>query len=124
MEVAYVLPFFSLRDLPDLCPKGIDLDMKPSSPSCPPTIPPYPGLQTEQTEGQGTPTGRLALGLVKTQTESQTAQVEVQTTPVSVRTQTILASIEIQTIKAREAQTSKMKGEIQDEMEDRRQRDK
>ena len=124
MEVAYVLPFFSPRDLPDLCPKGIDLDMKSSSPSCPPTIPLYPGLQTEQTEGQGTPTGRLALGLVKTQTESQTAQGEIQTIPVSVRTQTILASIEIQTIKAREAQTSKMKGEIQNEMEDRRQRDK
>ena len=27
-----MLPFFSLRDMPDLCPKGIDLDMKPSAP--------------------------------------------------------------------------------------------
>ena len=24
VEVAYVLPFFSLRNMPDLCPKGID----------------------------------------------------------------------------------------------------
>ena len=37
---------FSLRDMADLCPKGIDLDMKPSAPSSPPTLPPYPGLQT------------------------------------------------------------------------------
>ena len=60
---------------------------------------------------------------VKTQTESQTAQVEVQTTPVSVRPQTTLVSIETQTIEVREAQTAKTNGEIQDEMEDRRQRD-
>ena len=49
---------------------------------------------------------------VKTQTEIQTAQVEVQTTPVSVRPQTTLVSIETQTI------------EVRDEMEDRKQRDK
>ena len=35
-----------------------------------------------------------------------------------------LVSIETQTIEIREAQTAKTKGEIQDEMEDRRQRDK
>ena len=35
VEVAYVLPFFSLRNMPDLCPKGIDLGVKPSAPSCP-----------------------------------------------------------------------------------------
>ena len=50
VEVAYVLPFFSLWNMPDLCPKGIDLGVKPSAPSCPPTLPLYPGLQTEQTE--------------------------------------------------------------------------
>ena len=32
VEVAYVLPFFCLRNMPDLCPKGIDLGMKPSTP--------------------------------------------------------------------------------------------
>ena len=61
VEVAYVLPFFSLRNMPDLCPKGIDLGMKPSAPSCPPTLPPYPGLQTEQIESQRTPSEGLPL---------------------------------------------------------------
>ena len=101
VEVAYVLPFFSLQNMPDLCPKGVDLGVKPSAPPCPPTLPPYPGLQAEaqtalvsvetQTETQ------TALASVKTQTETQTvlvsvktqieirtAHVEVQTTPVSV----------------------------------------
>jgi len=82
VEVAYVLPFLSLQNMPDLCPKGIDLGMKPSAP-------PYLGLQT---------------GI-------QTAHMEVQTTPVSVRLQTTLVSVETQTIKVR------------DEMEDRRQRE-
>ena len=35
VEVAYVLPFFSLRNMPDLCPKDVDLGVKPSAPSCP-----------------------------------------------------------------------------------------
>ena len=87
VEVAYVLPFFSLRNMPDLCPKGIDLGVKPSAPSCPLTLPPYWGLQT---------------GI-------QTAHMEVQTTPLSVRPQTTLVSVETQT--------------IEDEMEDRRQRE-
>ena len=98
--------------MPDLCPKGIDLDMKPSATSSPPTLPPYPGLQTVQTGSQRMPPRRVALVSVKTQTEIQTAQVEVQTTPVSVRPQTTLISIETQTI------------EVRDVMEDRRQRDK
>ena len=110
--------------MPDLCPKGIELGVKPSAPSCPPTLPPYSGLQTEQTQNQRTPLGRVALVLVKTQTEIQTFQVEVRTTPVSVRPQTTLVSIETQIIEVREAQTAKTKGEIQDEMEDRGQRDK
>ena len=82
------------------------------------------GLQPEQTESQRTPTGRVALVSVKTQTEVQTAQVEVQTTPVSVRPQTTLVSIETQTIEVREAQTVKTKGKTQNEMEDRTQREK
>ena len=76
VEVAYVLPFFSLRNMPDLCPKGIDLGVKPSAPSCPLTLPPYRGLQT---------------GIL-------TAHMNVQTTPVSVRPQTTLVSVETQTI--------------------------
>ena len=100
------------------------MGMKPSAPSCPPTLPPNPGLQTEHTESLGTTPHpeRVALVLVKTQTEVPTAQVEVQTTPVSVRPQTTLVSIETQIIEVREAQTAKTKGEIQAEMEDRRQR--
>ena len=62
--------------------------------------------------------------LVKTQTEIQTAQVEVQTTPVSEQSRTTMISMEVQTIEVREAQTAKTKDEIQDEMEDRRQIDK
>ena len=84
VEVAYVLPFFSLRNMPDLCPKGIDLGVKPSAPSWS-TLPPYLGLQTEQTESQRNPAQRrIAFVSVETQTEIQTAQVEVQTTPISV----------------------------------------
>ena len=59
---AYVFPFFSLRNMLDLSPKGIDLGVKPSAPSCPLTLPPY----------------------LEIQTEIQTAHMEVQTTPVSV----------------------------------------
>ena len=80
VEVAYVLPFFSLQNMPDLCPKGIDLGVKPSAPSCPLTLPPCWGLQT---------------GI-------QTAHMEVQTTPVSVQPQTTLVSVETQTIEVRD----------------------
>ena len=38
-----VLLFVSLRDIPDLCPKGTDLGVKPSAPSCPLTLPLYLG---------------------------------------------------------------------------------
>ena len=84
-----MLPFFSLQNMPDLCPKGIDLGVKPSAPSCPLTLPLY----------------------LEIQTEIQTAHVEVQTTPVSVRPQTTPVSVETQTI------------EVRNEMEDRRQRE-
>ena len=62
--------------------KGIDLGMKPSAPSSPLTLPPYLGLQAEQTESQGIPLRRVALVSVEIQTGIQTAHVEVQTTPV------------------------------------------
>ena len=52
LAVAYVLPLFSPGGMPDLCPKSIDLAVKPLAPSCPPILPLYPGLQTEQTESQ------------------------------------------------------------------------
>ena len=57
--------------MPDLFPQGIDLGMKPSAPFCPPTLPPYLGLQTES---QGTPPGRVALVSVKAQTEIQSSE--------------------------------------------------
>ena len=93
--------------MPDLHPKGIDLGVKPSAPSCPPTLPLYLGLQAEQTESQRSPLRRVVLVSVEIQTDIQTAHVEVQRTPVSVRPQTTLVSVETQTIKVR------------DEMEDR-----
>ena len=124
--------------MPDWSPKGIDLGVKPSTSSCPPTLPLYPGLQAELTESQNTPLKTAALVSVETQTEIQTAlvsveiqteiqtalvsmetqteiqsaHVEVQTTPVSAQPQTTLVSVETQTI------------EVRDEMEDRRQREK
>ena len=65
--------------MPKLCPKGIDLGVKPSAPSCPPTLPLYPGLQAEKTESQRTPLRRVAFVSVETQTEIQTALVSVET---------------------------------------------
>ena len=38
VAVAYVFPFFSLQNMPDLCLKGIDLSVTLSAPSCPPTL--------------------------------------------------------------------------------------
>ena len=49
-----------------------------------------------------THTRKVALVSVKTQIEIQTAQVKVQTTPVSVWPQTTLVSIETQTIEVRD----------------------
>ena len=47
--------------MPDLCPKDTELDVKPSAPSCPLTLPLYLGLPTEQAENQGTLPGGVAL---------------------------------------------------------------
>ena len=74
--------------MPDLCPKG-RFGCETFSSLLSSYFAPYLGLQT---------------GI-------QTAHMEVQTTPVSVRPQTTLVSVETQTIKVR------------DEMEDRRQRE-
>ena len=46
--------FFSLQDLPDLCPKGADLGVKPLAPSCLLMLPLYLGLPTKQAENQVT----------------------------------------------------------------------
>ena len=53
VEVPYVLLFISLRDVPDLFPKGTDLGVKPSAPSRPLTLLLYLGLPAQQ-ESQGT----------------------------------------------------------------------
>ena len=111
--------------MPVFCPEGIDLGVKPSAPSCPPTLPPYPGLPAEQTEAQGTCQAMGASFSVETQTEIQAAPVsgEVQI-PVSIRPRTTLVSTETQIVEVRGAQTGKTKGEMQVEMEDRGQTDK
>ena len=44
----------ALWDMPDLCPKGADLDVKTSAASCALTLPLYLVLPTEQAENQGT----------------------------------------------------------------------
>ena len=96
VKVTYVFPFFSLRNMPDLCPKGVDLGVKASAPLCLPTLPLYPGLQAEV---------QTALASVETQTETQTAsvsvetQTEIQTASVSVGTQIEIrtAHVEVQT---------------------------
>ena len=70
-----MLLFISLWDMPDLCPKGTDLSMKPSAASCPLTLPLYLGLPNAQAEIQGTLTGGVA-----------SVSVEIQTVPIVVET--------------------------------------
>ena len=72
---AIVLLFISLQDMPDLCPKGADLHVKPSAPSCSLTLPLYLGLPTEQAETQGILPGGVASVLI-----------EIQTVPIVVKT--------------------------------------
>ena len=56
-----MLLFIFLQDMPDLCPKGADLVIKPLAASCPLTLPLCLGLPTEQAENQGTLPGGVAL---------------------------------------------------------------
>ena len=70
----YVLLFISLQDMPDLFPKGTDLGVKPSAPSCPLTLPLYLGFPAEQVENQGTLPGGVASVLVEIQTIPIVAQ--------------------------------------------------
>ena len=61
--------------MPDSCPKGVDLGVKPSAASCPLTLPLYLGLPNAQAEIQGTLTGGVA-----------SVSVEIQTVPIVVET--------------------------------------
>ena len=61
--------------MPDLCPKGTDLGVKPSAASCSCTLPLYLGLPTEQAENQGTLLGKDA-----------SVSVEFQTVAIAVET--------------------------------------
>ena len=61
--------------MPDLCPKGTDLGVKPTAAaSCPLTLPLYLGLPTEQAENQGTLLG----GAASVSAEFQTVPVVVE----------------------------------------------
>ena len=93
--------------MPDLWPKGTDLGVKASAPSCPHTVPLplYQGLITEQAEGQGIPPRR------------DVSVSKVLTTPVPMQPQTTLVSIGIQRVKVEEVQT-KTKDETKDKKED------
>ena len=88
--------------MPDLCPKGTDLGVKPSDPSCHLTLPLllYPGLTTEQAEDQEIPPGRAA-----------SVSREVQTIPDPMQPQNTLVSIGIQTVKVEEVQPTQTKDE-------------
>ena len=70
-----MLFFISLRDMPELCPKGTDLGVKPSAPSCSLILPLYLGLPTEQAESRGTLPGGVA-----------SVSGEIQTVPIAVET--------------------------------------
>ena len=74
-EVPYVLLFIFMRDIPDLCPKGADLGVKPSSPSCPLILLLYLGPPTEQAESRGTLPGGVA-----------SVSVEIQIVSIAIET--------------------------------------
>ena len=61
--------------MPDLGPKDAGLGVKPSAPSCPLTLPLYPGLSTEQAENQGT----LPVGVATILVEIQIVPIESET---------------------------------------------
>ena len=61
--------------MPDVSPKGADLGVKPSAPSCPLTLPLYLGLPTGQAENQGA----LPAAVASVSGEIQTAPVAVET---------------------------------------------
>ena len=108
-----------------ICPKAIDLGMKPSAPSCFPIFLNTWGSKLRKLKvREPPPSPPHSLISVKSKTEIQTAHVDIHRTPASLLPLTTLISIEAQTIEVRQAQIAKTKGEIQNEMEDGRQRDK
>ena len=63
VEVTYMLLFISLQDMPDLCPKGADLGVKPVAPSC---LLPFPCIWGSQLNRlRGHPSRRGCLSLCK-----------------------------------------------------------
>ena len=117
--------YFSLWDMPDLYTKDIHLDVKPSAPSFPPTLPPPISRVSRWANwnpGHPSREGFLSLGR-KSNWNLNCSSLRSQNSSLNT-TQTTLFSIKIQTVEVREAQTAKTKDEIQDETEDRRQRDK
>ena len=60
--------------MPDLCPTGTDLGVKPSASFCPLTLSLHLGLPTEEAEGQGIPSRSVA-----------SVSREVQTNPVPIQ---------------------------------------
>ena len=75
VEVPYMLLFISLRDMPDLCPKGTDLGVKPTVASCSLTLILYLELPTEQVENQGT----LPEGVTSDSLQTQIVSTVVET---------------------------------------------
>ena len=129
VKVVYVLTFFSLRNMSDLCPKGVNLGETSAPPTTSSYFAPVSGAPSwgsncfglsGNTNWDSNCFGRSrntnwdsnCSVTVGTQIEIRTAHVEVQTTPVSVWLQTTLVSVETQTF------------EVRGEREDRRQRDK
>ena len=93
----------SLRDMPDLCSKGVDLGMKPSAPSCPPNLPLYPGLQTES---QLPPVPAQKGCLSRNPNWDSNSPSRGPNNPWLVMTSDYTGFKEIQTVEVREAQTA------------------
>ena len=107
-----------------ICPKPIDLGMKPSAPSCLPIFPNTRGSKLRKLKVREPPPSPLhSLISVKTKTEIQTAHVDIQRTPASLLP-LLLWFQRSSDNRSKRSSDSKTKGEIQNEMEDGRQRDK
>ena len=74
VDVPYVLLFIFLRDIPDLCPKGADLDVKPSVPSCPLTFLLYLGLAWSSLLRDWFPCAGAVLSLAQTHRGASSAK--------------------------------------------------
>ena len=61
--------------MPDLRPKIVDFGVKPSAPSCPPTLPLYQVSPAEQAENHST----LLVGVASVLVEIQTMSIVIDT---------------------------------------------